>query len=77
MPAVGTVFRPGWSVAGEEKVSARTPENEVASGAHFRMPQWLGKPEGTVSAPRGFGCMEIPPKSKIRPKWIRAEEGRE
>ena len=51
MPAVGTVFRPGWSVAGEEKVSARTPENEAASGAHFRMPQWLGKPEGTVSAP--------------------------
>ena len=51
MPAVGTVLRPGWSVAGEEKVSARTPENEAASGAHFRMPQWLGKPEGTVSAP--------------------------
>ena len=37
---------------GETRVPARAPANEAASGAHSRMPQWPGKPEGPYPPPR-------------------------
>ena len=72
LPVVGADFRPGWPEAGEERAPARTPANEAASGAHSRMPQWPGKPEGTVSTPADSGVRRSRPRSKSRPKWNRA-----